>query len=183
MFSIDDRNRVRDHVLERARADVRVVAGAVIGSLAYSEGDRWSDLDLTFGVSDTVAGTSTSFADAAAAGIIPMHGGGIVGQGTMAPRNVSVASLMRPITRAHEGADLSEDEALIIAQRGERILNRQETAAYNRRDGGSIFQHTANTTINQYGRGGKEDYNRARRTAVQINGDLMANAAGARARR
>jgi len=55
MFSIDDRNRVRDHVLERARADVRVVAGAVIGSLAYSEGDRWSDLDLTFGVSDTVA--------------------------------------------------------------------------------------------------------------------------------
>ena len=55
MFSIDDRNRLRDHVLERARVDVRVVAGAVVGSLAISEGDRWSDLDLTFGVSDGVA--------------------------------------------------------------------------------------------------------------------------------
>jgi hypothetical protein len=52
MFSIDDRNRVRDHVLERARTDVRVVAGAVVGSLANSEGDRWSDLDLTFGVAN-----------------------------------------------------------------------------------------------------------------------------------
>jgi hypothetical protein len=55
MFTVDDRNRVRDHVLERARADVRVVAGAVVGSLATSEGDRWSDLDLTFGVADGVA--------------------------------------------------------------------------------------------------------------------------------
>jgi hypothetical protein len=55
MFSINDRNRVRDHVLERARADVRVVAGAVVGSLASSEGDRWSDLDLTFGISDGIA--------------------------------------------------------------------------------------------------------------------------------
>lgn len=55
MFTIDDRNRVRDHVLERARVDVRVVAGAVVGSLANSEGDRWSDLDLTFGVSDGIS--------------------------------------------------------------------------------------------------------------------------------
>lgn len=55
MFSIEDRNRVRDHVLERAKADIRVVAGAVVGSLAKSEGDRWSDLDLTFGVAEGVA--------------------------------------------------------------------------------------------------------------------------------
>lgn len=55
MFSVDDRNRVRDHVLERAKADGRVVAGAVVGSLATSGGDRWSDLDLTFGVADGVA--------------------------------------------------------------------------------------------------------------------------------
>jgi hypothetical protein len=52
MFSVEDRNRVRDHVLDRARTDARVVAGAVVGSLATSEGDRWSDLDLTFGVAD-----------------------------------------------------------------------------------------------------------------------------------
>src|SRR5262245_41235438 len=52
LFTIQDRDRVRDHVLDRARTDARVVAGAVVGSLARSDGDRWSDLDLTFGVAD-----------------------------------------------------------------------------------------------------------------------------------
>jgi hypothetical protein len=37
-----------------AAADQRVVAGAVVGSLALEEGDRWSDLDLTFAVADDV---------------------------------------------------------------------------------------------------------------------------------
>ena len=55
MFSIDDRNRIRDRVLQLARTDARVVAGAVVGSLALSEGDRWSDLDLTFAVADHVS--------------------------------------------------------------------------------------------------------------------------------
>jgi hypothetical protein len=36
-------------LLERARADPRLVAAAAIGASA-GEGDRWSDLDLTFGV-------------------------------------------------------------------------------------------------------------------------------------
>jgi predicted nucleotidyltransferase len=52
MYSIRDRDRVRDHVLQLARSDTRVVAGAVMGSLAHDEGDRWSDLDLTFAVAD-----------------------------------------------------------------------------------------------------------------------------------
>ncbi len=52
MFSISDRNRVRDRVLELAASDARVVAGAVVGSLAQGAGDRWSDLDLTFAVAD-----------------------------------------------------------------------------------------------------------------------------------
>lgn len=50
MFSIEDRDRVRDRVLSLAASDPRVVAGAVVGSLALHEGDRWSDLDLTFAV-------------------------------------------------------------------------------------------------------------------------------------
>jgi hypothetical protein len=54
MFSIPDRNRLRDHVLQLAASDARVVAGAVVGSLALGEGDRWSDLDLTFAVADDV---------------------------------------------------------------------------------------------------------------------------------
>ena len=54
MFTVNDRDRVRDHVLKLATSDPRVVAGAVVGSLAHGDGDRWSDLDLTFGVVDTV---------------------------------------------------------------------------------------------------------------------------------
>jgi hypothetical protein len=54
MFSEDDRQRVHDRVLEWARSDPRVVAGAVVGSLAHQPGDRWSDLDLTFAVADGV---------------------------------------------------------------------------------------------------------------------------------
>ena len=52
LFSVDDRDRARDRVLELAVADQRVVAGAVVGSLALDDGDRWSDLDLTFAVAD-----------------------------------------------------------------------------------------------------------------------------------
>jgi hypothetical protein len=55
MFSVEDRNRVHDHVLQMAHADPRVVASAAVGSLALSDGDRWSDLDLTFGVADDVS--------------------------------------------------------------------------------------------------------------------------------
>jgi hypothetical protein len=54
MFSIKDRKRVRDYVLALASADARVTAGAVVGSLARDDGDRWSDLDLTFAVVDGV---------------------------------------------------------------------------------------------------------------------------------
>jgi hypothetical protein len=54
MFSVEERDRARDRVLEMASSDARVVAGAVVGSLALGEGDRWSDLDLTFAVADGV---------------------------------------------------------------------------------------------------------------------------------
>jgi hypothetical protein len=54
VFTVDDRDRVRDYVLRHAKADARVVAGAVVGSLANSDGDRWSDLDLTFGVAEGI---------------------------------------------------------------------------------------------------------------------------------
>lgn len=52
MFRVEDREAVRDYILHLAESDMRVVAGAVIGSLAFGKGDRWSDLDLTFSVAD-----------------------------------------------------------------------------------------------------------------------------------
>ena len=54
MFSVEDRDRARNHVLGLADTDQRVVAAAVVGGLADGAGDRWSDLDLTFAVVDDV---------------------------------------------------------------------------------------------------------------------------------
>ena len=55
MFLPEERDRVRDRVLELAASDARIVAAAVVGSLADGSGDRFSDLDLTFGIADGVA--------------------------------------------------------------------------------------------------------------------------------
>jgi hypothetical protein len=50
MFLPDDRERLRVILIEEAKRDRRIVAAAAVGSSAHG-GDRWSDLDLTFGVS------------------------------------------------------------------------------------------------------------------------------------
>lgn len=50
MFSVPQRDGVRDRILAFARDDPRIVAGAAVGSLALGGGDRFSDLDLTFAV-------------------------------------------------------------------------------------------------------------------------------------
>jgi hypothetical protein len=55
VFAVEDRRRAHERVLALAVNDARVVAGAVVGSLALADGDPWSDLDLTFGVADGVS--------------------------------------------------------------------------------------------------------------------------------
>ncbi len=54
MFTVDQRNALRERVLRLGKADDRIVAGAVVGSLAVDGGDRFSDVDLTFAVADHV---------------------------------------------------------------------------------------------------------------------------------
>lgn len=54
MFTVEQRDALRGCVLGLAEADERVVAGALVGSLAVDAGDRFSDLDLTFGIADHV---------------------------------------------------------------------------------------------------------------------------------
>jgi hypothetical protein len=54
VFSVEQRDALRERVLRLAEEDGRVVAGAAVGSLAVDGGDRFSDLDLTFGVADDV---------------------------------------------------------------------------------------------------------------------------------
>ena len=50
MFTVEERDALREHMLRVAEEDVRVVAGAAVGSLAVDGGDRFSDLDLTFAI-------------------------------------------------------------------------------------------------------------------------------------
>lgn len=50
MFTTKQREYVRNYVLEMARADPRVTGGAIIGSLATAADDKWSDIDVTFGI-------------------------------------------------------------------------------------------------------------------------------------
>lgn len=54
MFTVEQRDALREHVLQLAKDDERVVAGAAVGSLAVDGGGRFSDLDLTFGIADDV---------------------------------------------------------------------------------------------------------------------------------
>jgi hypothetical protein len=49
-FTVPQRDRLRDRLVEIARHDPRVVAAAMVGSMALGGGDRWSDLDLAFGL-------------------------------------------------------------------------------------------------------------------------------------
>jgi hypothetical protein len=53
MFSLEQRDLVRQRLLRLAEEDEHVVAAAEVGSLALGGGDRWSDLDLTFAVGDS----------------------------------------------------------------------------------------------------------------------------------
>jgi hypothetical protein len=54
MFTVEQRDALLERVLGLGREDERVVAGAVVGSLAVGGGDRFSDVDLTFGIADHV---------------------------------------------------------------------------------------------------------------------------------
>ena len=55
MFTPEQRRTVRELLLERAQADEKIVAAAVTGSGSRDAEDRWSDVDLYFGVADDTA--------------------------------------------------------------------------------------------------------------------------------
>jgi hypothetical protein len=49
-FTPEDRHHLRARVLSLAQADPNITGGAMVGSAAHDALDRWSDLDMTFGV-------------------------------------------------------------------------------------------------------------------------------------
>lgn len=50
MFTVADREALRSQLVAAARADSRIVAAALTGSAASGAQDRWSDIDLAFGL-------------------------------------------------------------------------------------------------------------------------------------
>lgn len=50
MFTPEERNHLRDALIQAARTDGRITGAAVTGSAADSREDKWSDIDLAFGV-------------------------------------------------------------------------------------------------------------------------------------
>ncbi len=54
MFIVEFREELRRRLVGRARQDPRIVAAAVTGSAARKTEDRWSDIDLLFGVSGVI---------------------------------------------------------------------------------------------------------------------------------
>ena len=51
MFTVEQRDHVRDRLSERGRNDPRLTAGAFVWSTASGQ-NRWADLDLTLGVNE-----------------------------------------------------------------------------------------------------------------------------------
>lgn len=50
MFAVEERDRVRERLLELAVADSAVVGAAITGSHAVGGGDRWSDVDVALAI-------------------------------------------------------------------------------------------------------------------------------------
>ncbi|MEZ5400544.1 MAG: nucleotidyltransferase domain-containing protein [Bryobacteraceae bacterium] len=54
VFTPEDRERIREILLARAARDARISGAAITGSAALGRQDRWSDIDLAFGVDGQV---------------------------------------------------------------------------------------------------------------------------------
>lgn len=52
MFTVSYREDVRNRIIDKAKQDECIAAAAVVGSYALGNEDRWSDIDLTFGVKE-----------------------------------------------------------------------------------------------------------------------------------
>jgi hypothetical protein len=52
VFTVEQRDALCERLVKLAEGDGRVVAGAIVGSLAVDAGDRFSDVDMTFGIDD-----------------------------------------------------------------------------------------------------------------------------------
>jgi hypothetical protein len=114
-------------------------AGGAGGGMGGAGGIA-SIIGSLFGSAGAAGGAKLSIDAAMAAGtmVSVFHQGGMVGAPGGAMRAVPM-SLFADAPRFHSGGMIGPDERPVIAQVGERILSRSETAAYNR--GGGMHVH------------------------------------------
>src|SRR2546421_1560545 len=55
MFTAEQRDHVRQRVLALGQGGPRAIAGALTGSMAFGGGDRWSDIDVAFGIAEGIS--------------------------------------------------------------------------------------------------------------------------------
>jgi hypothetical protein len=153
-------------VLKPLEDALQRVAGAAVssGGAAFDKGGIGGLFGSLFGG----GGAAGSVAEVAGEGILKSltavaiaHTGGMVGDPSLPTRFVP-PDVFAGAPRFHGGGMIGPDERPVIAQTGERILNRQETAAYNRGGGGSGSGVTIN--IN-----GVKDPNAFRSTESQLS--------------
>ena len=53
MYSESERKQVQDLIISQARKDHRITDAAIVGSESIGTNDRWSDIDLSFGFSES----------------------------------------------------------------------------------------------------------------------------------
>ncbi|TDB81097.1 hypothetical protein [Micromonospora sp. KC721] len=63
MFSAEERDTIRQRLLDLAAADPMIVGAAITGSQATGDEDRWSDIDLVFAVDGSLAVTMQGWTD------------------------------------------------------------------------------------------------------------------------
>jgi hypothetical protein len=64
MFSVEERDAIRQRLLDLASADPLITGAAITGSRAADREDRWSDVDLAFAVDGPVDGPADGPVDA-----------------------------------------------------------------------------------------------------------------------
>lgn len=85
MFTVENREWLRDELISAARADARITGAALTGSAATDSEDRWSDIDLALCVAadadraSTIADwTNTMYGEHAAVHHLDVTHGGII---------------------------------------------------------------------------------------------------------
>jgi hypothetical protein len=106
LFTIEQRDALCGRMLRLGETDQRVVAGAVVGSLAVEGGDRFSDLDLTFGIASGVEvadvlddWTRTLIRDLDAVSLADLQRGSTTNRGFLLPDALQFDLSMTPSAR------------------------------------------------------------------------------------